>query len=694
MSNDQQAVSSMGHAPHADLPDLRELLLAAATSLGGELQTRGLAGRLRRILAVLPGLRHAGLGVYDPEREIITLFSFGPPTPDAEADADAVIESIESGADSGVPRFGHPHDIYLSPDLARQRTMPIQDRLLASGVRRYLSVPVRLNDRLLGGLMAGFADSGPIPPEIQSFMQQLSLLVAPVLWNCHTDQRFRYGDRRRDTLVELGDAINTSLKLQTVLDSARQAIRRLEGHCFSAINVVDEAGRTFRSYRSHGEGETREEPQVAPVPGSPLEWIFQHRRTYQSDDLARRVEFAQDEALRALGVRRYVATPLFVRGRIIGCFLMGSADAHKALSLDVWLYENIALQLALAIDNATQLERVQQLSERLAQQNVYLREEIQREHHFGEMVGRTVAIRRVQEAVARVAPTTATVLILGETGVGKELVARAIHAASPRAEHPMVKLNCAAIPEGMVESELFGHERGAFTSAIERRIGRFELARDGTVFLDEVGELSPSVQAKLLRVLQDGEFERVGGTRTLSSNARVIAATNRNLLRAVEDGKFRSDLYYRLNVFPIEVPPLRQRREDIPLLVETFVAHFNRRMGKQVEAIDPASLESLCERDWPGNIRELRHVIERAMILCDAEVLRLEPGDEPMPVVGARVAPPAPMLSTLSEMEAEHIRRALEQTRGVIEGPRGAARMLNLKPSTLRFRMRRLGIRR
>ena len=254
----------------------------------------------------------------------------------------------------------------------------------------------------------------------------------------------------------------------------------------------------------------------------------------------------------------------------------------------------------------------------------------------------------------------------------------------------MVKVNCAAIPEGMVESELFGHERGAFTSAVDRRIGRFELANGGTLFLDEVGELSLAVQAKLLRVLQDGEFERVGGTKTISTNARLIAATNRDLSQSVRDGAFRSDLYYRLNVFPLHVPPLRERVDDITSLIKFFVEQYNRRMGKRVESVDPATMADLCSRPWPGNIRELRHEIERAMILSDQPVLRVG-ASEDSSAFGTR---PAPSSASLADAQAEHIRWALRKTNGVIEGDHGAARLLGLKPSTLRFRMKRLDIQR
>ncbi len=373
----------------------------------------------------------------------------------------------------------------------------------------------------------------------------------------------------------------------------------------------------------------------------------------------------------------------------------------------MWLYENIALQLALAIDNARQFEQLRQLSDRLEQQNVYLREEIETVHNVEGMIGGSTGMAQVLTAVSRVANTDVAVLITGPTGVGKELVARAIHAQSNRAKHPLVKVNCAAIPDNLVESELFGHEKGAFTSAVARRIGRFELARDGTLFLDEVGELPLAIQVKLLRVLQDGDFERVGGTETLISNARIIAATNRDLAKAIEGGSFRSDLFYRLNVFPILVPSLSERRDDIPLLIDSFIQQFNRRMGKQIESIDAQSMQYLCARQWPGNIRELLHVIERAMILCDGACLTVEV-TEPVPsrasesdaassqstALALQTAEIPSVVPTLEDSQREHIRRALQQTGGVVDGPGGAAAMLGLKPSTLRSRMKRLGIHR
>jgi DNA-binding NtrC family response regulator len=308
----------------------------------------------------------------------------------------------------------------------------------------------------------------------------------------------------------------------------------------------------------------------------------------------------------------------------------------------------------------------------------------------GAIVGKSPVLRRMLEQVAQVAPTDSTVLIQGETGTGKELVARAIHEGSSRRERPLVKLNCAALPRELVESELFGHEKGAFTGALQQRRGRFELADGGTLFLDEVGELPLDTQAKLLRVLQEREFERVGGTRTLQVDVRVIAATNRDLHSQVAAGRFRSDLFYRLNVLPILVPPLRERRDDIPSLLQHFAAKTARKLGRPVNGIAPAFIDSARAYDWPGNIRELENVVERAMVMSRGDPLE---GTVLPPAASPGSPAPSVVHGTLEEIERAHIRRVLEGAHWVIEGEHGAARMLGLNPSTLRGRLRKLGIR-
>jgi formate hydrogenlyase transcriptional activator len=331
---------------------------------------------------------------------------------------------------------------------------------------------------------------------------------------------------------------------------------------------------------------------------------------------------------------------------------------------------------------------MEQEQARLQAQNGYLRDELKSVHNFDEIVGRSPALLKVLESVDRVAPTDSTVLIQGETGTGKELIARAIHERSNRKSGPFVKVNCAALPAGLVESEFFGHEKGAFTGAVGARKGRFELADGGTIFLDEVGEVSPEVQVKLLRVLQESEFERVGGSQTIRVNVRVIAATNRDLAADVQAQKFRADLFYRLSVFPVAVPPLRDRITDIPVLATFFVTQLAAAAGKKIEEIDSGAMERLVRYRWPGNIRELRNLLERAVILCDGRTLRIEDAD----LGGGALQGPEIGSQSLADREKEHILSVLKQTGGAIAGPTGAAKILGIPPSTLRSRMARLGI--
>jgi formate hydrogenlyase transcriptional activator len=374
----------------------------------------------------------------------------------------------------------------------------------------------------------------------------------------------------------------------------------------------------------------------------------------------------------------------------IGSFIIGCVkpDAY-ADDEGVEFLSQVANQIAITVENAFAYSEIQALKDKLAHEKLYLQDEVCSELNFNEIVGKSVALRRVLMQVEIVAPTDSTVLIHGETGTGKELIARAIHNLSARCSNAFVKLNCAAIPTGLLESELFGHEKGAFTGAIAQRIGRFELANRGTVFLDEIGEVPLDLQTKLLRVLQEREFERLGSTRTLRTDTRLIAATNRDLSAMVEEQKFRSDLFYRLNVFPVRVPPLRERAEDIPLLVRHFVQHFARRMNRKIETIPSETIEVLGRYGWPGNIRELENLIERAVILSPGPVLQVPLGDfngrtTPGQVNGKH--------RTLEDAERAHILATLKETRWVLSGPSGAATHLGMNRSTLQFRMKKLGI--
>ena len=393
--------------------------------------------------------------------------------------------------------------------------------------------------------------------------------------------------------------------------------------------------------------------------------------------------------------------PLVSRERVLGVLGLGSLRENAFTEEDLAFLGQVSNQIALAVENSLAYGEISQLKDRLARENVYLESEIRSELGFEEIVGNSETLRRVLKEVETVAPAESTVLIYGETGTGKELIARAVHNLSSRNSNAFVKLNCAAIPTGLLESELFGHEKGAFTGAIMQRAGRFELAHRGTIFLDEIGEIPLELQPKLLRVLQEREFERLGSTRTLRADARLIAATNRDLKTMVDEQKFRPDLYYRLNVFPIRVPSLRERREDIPLLVRHFVQHFSRRNNRVIETIPSESMEALIRYHWPGNIRELQNVIERAVIISKGSVLNVSLADLE-PDVSTKTSPAITKTSpahheslqdTLEETERAQILRALDEANGVIAGPNGAAARLGIKRSTLQLRMQKLGIR-
>jgi formate hydrogenlyase transcriptional activator len=381
--------------------------------------------------------------------------------------------------------------------------------------------------------------------------------------------------------------------------------------------------------------------------------------------------------------------PLTTARHRLGTFHFSCKQPSAYAAADVGFLQHIADQVAVAVENALAFEELSALKEQLAQEKAYLEGEIRTEHFKG-MVAVSAALREALKKVKTVAPTDSTVLICGETGTGKERVARALHDLSPRRERTFVKLNCAAIPTGLLESELFGHEKGAFTGAICQKIGRFELAHKGTLFLDEVGDIPPELQPKLLRVLQEQEFERLGGTKTIKVDVRLVAATNRDLARLVAEGRFRNDLYYRLNVFPIALPPLRERPDGIPSLVRHFAQQFARRMGKRIETIPAATMDALVRYPWPGNVRELQNVIERAVILSPGPKLQVPLGD--LQSAATPAAAPASAAVSLADAERQHILGALRDTGGVLGGPEGAAARLGMKRSTLYKKMKKLGI--
>jgi formate hydrogenlyase transcriptional activator len=492
------------------------------------------------------------------------------------------------------------------------------------------------------------------------------------------------------------------LELRDLLRAISQDVRRVMQCDYAGLSLPDAENMQLRLYAldfPEGKGFFHEE-LVYSIEGSPSGTAF---RTMKPLTLQSPFAGWLDSPIAQIAVREGLKSvcclPLISRNRAIGALVLGRLRDDAFSQADITFLGQVANQLALAVENALAYSEIRELKEQLSKEKLYLEDEIRTEMNFAQIIGNSASLRRVLKGVGTVAPTDSTVLIYGETGTGKELIARAIHDLSPRSSKPFVKLNCAAIPTGLLESELFGHEKGAFTGAIAQRIGRFEVADGGTIFLDEIGEIPLELQTKLLRVLQEREFERLGSSRTLRTDARLIAATNRDLEAMVGEQKFRPDLFFRLNVFPAHVPPLRERQGDIPLLVRHFAEQFSRRMNKVMETIPSATMDALCRYQWPGNIRELQNVVERAVIISTGPVLSVDVSDLRFPRDSRRVEQSAPPKSTtgvlhnvLEETERGHILEALQRCNWVVAGPSGAAARLGMKRSTLQKRIHKLGI--
>jgi len=494
---------------------------------------------------------------------------------------------------------------------------------------------------------------------------------------------------RLKLLLDVNNGVVSNLDLRDVLRAITATIRRLMQCDVVSVDLPNAEGTHLQIYAMdfpESKGYLKEESLI-PIDGTPPGQVFRTGKTLVLD-----VEDSvstKNCVIFKEGIKSGCLLPLNGRNRVMGVLGLGSRQRNAFSQNQVDFVAQVANQVAIAVDNALAYGQIADLKDKLAQEKLYLEDEIRSQLNFDEIVGNSQALRRVLSQVETVAPTGSAVLILGETGTGKELIARAIHNLSRRKDRTFVKLNCAAIPTGLLESELFGHEKGAFTGAITQRIGRFELANQGTIFLDEIAEIPLELQPKLLRVLQEREFERLGSSRTLRTDARLVAATNQDLTTMVEEGKFRADLFYRVNVFPVQVPALRERPEDIPLLVRHFAQQFARRNNKTIETIPSEAMDSLVRYHWPGNVRELQNVIERAVILSAGPVLKVPLSDLKAP------APPSKRPEkndTLDEAQRKHIVAALEETNWIVGGPNGAAARLGINRSTLQFRMRKLGI--
>jgi formate hydrogenlyase transcriptional activator len=493
-------------------------------------------------------------------------------------------------------------------------------------------------------------------------------------------------------LLEISMVLLSNLDVRELFTAISATLHRIVPHEYASLALYTPESKEFRLLSlEHPETEAAlGKEMVSPAQEALAGRAMNSRQPLVLNDLENYASRTRaTDRLMSEGVRSACFLPLITQDRVLGTLNLVSRQKGAFDQQHVDLLQQVTGHVAIALDNALTYRKVAELKERLAEEKLYLEEEIRTEYHFEEIIGESATLRRILKQVESVGPTNATVLILGETGTGKELIARAIHDLSPRRDRTFVKLNCAAIPTGLLESELFGHEKGAFTGAISQKIGRLELAHEGTLFLDEVGDIPLELQPKLLRALQEKEFERLGSTRTIPVDVRLLAATNRNLAKMVADRQFRSDLYYRLRVFPITVPPLRERAEDIPILVRYFAQKHAERMHRRIEIIPPEAMEALSRWQWPGNIRELENIIERAVILSPGPVLRIPLAEL---VVDEGESGDGDASGTLEDAERDHILRVLRETRGIIGGPNGAAARLGLKRTTLNSKMRKLGI--
>jgi formate hydrogenlyase transcriptional activator len=586
------------------------------------------------------------------------------------------------------------------------RFSKFQEILKKYGVRSVCTLPLTTAHSKVGTF--AFASKSPdiYTAEEVHFLSVVAEQIALAFDNAlHFDaaqasqQQLVKKNERLGLLLELTNHVVSNLEFRDLLRAVVASTRRIMGCDGAGITLPDTDNTHLRIYALDFplKDESVQEESLVSMDEDVSGAVFRTGKLWcGSVQEARRLGM-KDTAQAEVGT--VCILPLVSRGRVLGIFGVVKYQDNAFNSDDIEFLTQIANQVAIAVENALAFGEIRELKDQLAQEKLYLEDEIRSEMNFAQIVGKSASLRRVLKHVETVAPTDSTVLIYGDTGTGKELIARAIHDLSPRRSKPFVKLNCAAIPTGLLESELFGHEKGAFTGAIAQRIGRFEVANGGTIFLDEIGEIPLELQTKLLRVLQEREFERLGSSRTLRTDARLIAATNRDLEAMVSEQKFRSDLFFRLNVFPVHVPPLRERQGDIPLLVRHFTQQFSRRMNRGIETIPSAAMDALCRYHWPGNIRELQNVIERAVIISSGPALSIDVSDLKFPKAGPPVEKSASPKSTngalhdvLEETERQQILKALKECNWVVAGPNGAAAHLAMKRSTLQLRMHKLGI--
>ena len=574
------------------------------------------------------------------------------------------------------------HDIALEED-----RFPFAKTIANHPIKAICSFPLTTANQQLGVLNFWSDEAGVYDDIDIEFTALLAGQIAVAIEaQCHQQNLARERDRWQ-LLLEINHTLVSNLNLRELVSAISNCLRRVLPHDAAGLALYDPAINKLRAtameFPDHDD--VFIEDDIIELEGTPSGRAFTTRLPVISGS-----DLSSEPCATGTGLKSGCKIPLISHDRVLGVLGVGRLSEDAFNEEDVDLLTAVGEQVAVAVENALAFRKIDELKNKLQEEKLYLQEEIRSEYNFEEIIGTSPALKRALEAVETVAPTDSTVLIFGETGTGKELIARALHNLSSRSEHPLVKVNCAAIPTGLLESEMFGHERGAFAGAVEQRKGRFELAHRGTIFLDEVEEIPLELQPKLLRVLQEQEFERLGSGKTIRVDVRVIAASNADLAQMVAEKKFRGDLYYRLNVFPIILPPLRERDQDISLLVHFFAQRFAQQMKKPIKTIPADTIAKLTAYSWPGNIRELQNLIERAVILSRGSVLEVPLGELKRPTNEASVNQLGPM--ALEAVEREHIMKVLREAGWVIGGNAGAAVRLGLNRTTLNNRMRKLGI--
>jgi len=571
-------------------------------------------------------------------------------------------------------------------DLELEDRFPVAKKLRNYPVKSLCSLPLTTAHQRLGVLNFWSDKPGAYDQLDLEFAKLVAAQIAvAVEAQCHQHKLARERDRSQ-LLLEINNTLVSNLNLRELLSAISACLGRVIAHDVAGLALFDPGINKLRvtALEFPSNENVFIEDEIIELEGTPAGLAFTTRQPVMSG-----LDHSADPVGKRAGLKSGYTVPLISHDRALGILGVASLSENAFTDDDAELLNQVGKQVAIAVENALAFREIDALKNQLREEKLYLEEEIRTEYNFEEIIGNSPVLKRVLQDVETVAATGSTVLIYGETGTGKELIAHAIHNLSPRRERTLVKVNCAAIPTGLLESEFFGHEKGAFTGAIDRRIGRFELANQGTIFLDEVEDIPLELQSKLLRVLQEQEFERLGSSRTLRVDARVVAATNSDLAELVAEKKFRSDLYYRLNVFPINVPPLRERPEDIPLLVHFFAHKFAQQMKRRIESVPKETMAALTSYHWPGNIRELQNLVERGVILSRGSSLEI-------PLAELKHSNKTPNhangSATLEAVERDHILRVLGELNWVIGGPNGAAARLGLNRTTLNHRMSKLGI--